>query len=76
LDDFHHKMRKTGRHCAAVQPTRQSMHLTLLSASGWLPAAFRAVAMTIIAADRHTSCASPALDCLAIFALKLIAVLL
>jgi hypothetical protein len=58
LGDFYHKMRKAARHCEAAQPTKQSMHITLLSASGWLPAAFRAVAMTIISADHHSTCLS------------------
>jgi hypothetical protein len=47
LGDFHHKMRKTGRHCEAAQPTKQSMAISVLCASGLLPAAFRAVAMTM-----------------------------
>jgi hypothetical protein len=59
LDDFHHKMRKTGRHCASAQPTKQSRPITILSASGLLPAAFRSVAMTIISADHHGTCVSP-----------------
>jgi hypothetical protein len=47
MGDFHHKMRKTGRHCASAQPTKQSMHINIPSTSGLLPAAFRAVAMTV-----------------------------
>jgi hypothetical protein len=52
-------MRKTGRHCEAVQPTKQSMFIITLRFSGLLPAAFRAVAMTIISADHHSNCVSP-----------------
>jgi hypothetical protein len=47
LGDFHHKMRKTDRHCASAETTKQSIHINILSASGWLSAAFRAVAMAI-----------------------------
>jgi hypothetical protein len=47
LGDFHHKMRKTGRHCASSQTTKQSMFIITLRSSGLLPAAFRAVAMMI-----------------------------
>jgi hypothetical protein len=47
LGDFHHKMRKTGRHCEAAQPTKQSIAIRVLCASGLLPAAFLAVAMTM-----------------------------
>jgi hypothetical protein len=47
LGDFHHKMRKTGRHCEAAQPTKQSITISVLCASGLLPAAFLAVAMTM-----------------------------
>jgi hypothetical protein len=60
LGDFHHKMRETGGHCALAQPTKQSMFIIItLRSSGGLPAAFRAVTMTIISADHHTSCVSP-----------------
>jgi hypothetical protein len=45
LGDFHHKMRKTGRE--AAQPTKQSIAIRVLCASGLLPAAFLAVAMTM-----------------------------
>jgi hypothetical protein len=47
LGDFHHKMRKAGRHCEAAQPTKQSMFIIALRSSGLLPAAFLAVAMTM-----------------------------
>jgi hypothetical protein len=47
LGDLHHKMRKTGRHCESAQPTKQSMAISVLCASGLLPAAFLAVAMTM-----------------------------
>jgi hypothetical protein len=47
LGDFHHKMCKTGRHCEAAQPTKQSMFIIALRSSGLLPAAFLAVAMTM-----------------------------
>jgi hypothetical protein len=47
LGDFHHKMRKAGRHCEAAQPTKQSIAISVLCASGLLPAAFLAVAMTM-----------------------------
>jgi hypothetical protein len=36
LGDFHHKMRKTGRHCEAAQPTKQSIAISVLCASGLL----------------------------------------
>jgi hypothetical protein len=52
-------MRKTGRHCEAAQPTKQSMFIITFRFSGLLPAAFRAVAMTIISADYHSNCLSP-----------------
>jgi hypothetical protein len=45
--DFYHKMRKTGRHCASATPTKQSIAISVLCASGLLPAAFLAVAMTM-----------------------------
>jgi hypothetical protein len=35
------------------------MHITNLLSCGLLPAAFRAVAMTIISADYHSNCVSP-----------------
>jgi hypothetical protein len=47
LGDFHHKTRKAGRHCEAAQPTKQSIAISALCASGLLPAAFLAVAMTM-----------------------------
>jgi hypothetical protein len=47
LGDFHHKMHKTARHCEAAQPTKQSIFIITLRSSGLLPAAFRAVAMTM-----------------------------
>jgi hypothetical protein len=37
----------------------QSMFIITLRFSGLLPAAFRAVAMTIISADHHSNCLSP-----------------
>jgi hypothetical protein len=40
-------MRKTGRHCEAAQPTKKSITISVLCASGLLPAAFLAVAMTM-----------------------------
>jgi hypothetical protein len=36
LGDFHHKMRKTGRHCEAAQPTKQFMFIIALRSSGLL----------------------------------------
>jgi hypothetical protein len=36
MGDFHHKMRKTGRHCEAAQPTKQSIAISVLCASGLL----------------------------------------
>jgi hypothetical protein len=63
-DDFYRKTYKTGRHCEAATPTKQSMFIITLRSSGWLPAAFRAVAMTIIFADHHSNCASPASMCI------------
>jgi hypothetical protein len=50
-DDFHHKLIRKGRHCVAAQPMKQSMAISVLCASGWLPAAFRAVAMTMSEVD-------------------------
>jgi hypothetical protein len=47
LGDFHCKMRKTGRHCASAQATKQYININILSASGLLSAAFLAVAITI-----------------------------
>jgi hypothetical protein len=67
LSDFHHKMRKTGRHCEAAQPTKQSMFIIALRSSGLLPAAFRAVAMTIIYDNCHRSCVSPVYNLTQIF---------
>jgi hypothetical protein len=38
-------MRKAVRHCEAAPPTKQSIAIRVLCASGLLPAAFRAVAI-------------------------------
>jgi hypothetical protein len=58
LNDFYHKTCREGV-IAMSAAKKQSMLIITSRCSGWLPAAFLAVAMTIISADHHGNCASP-----------------